>query len=328
MKLLASAILLVGMLGAQSPTPLGIALEEYPYPYPVRFLPLTIEGQTLRMAYMDVAPDTEPARGVIVLMHGKNFGGYYWDDTIKALSAAGYRVIVPDQIGWGKSSKPDIRYSFHLLAANTAHLLDSLKVDKVAVMGHSTGGVLAARFALMYGTRATHLILECPLGLEDYRINIPRQSDETLYRAELANIDPARIRAVFERYFVAPKPEVIDPLAAVLIRVTQSGEYPRWAKASALAYQMIYEQPVLYEFSRLQPNTLLIVGEKDRTVPLRNYASEADREKMGDFVKLGQQAVKQMPRGRLEVMTNTGHIPHIERAEQFRKLVLAFLAAN
>jgi pimeloyl-ACP methyl ester carboxylesterase len=328
MKLLASAILLVGILGAQAPSPLGIALEEFPYPYPVQFLPVTIEGQTLRMAYMDVPPASEPARGAIVLMHGKNFGGYYWGDTIKALSAAGYRVIVPDQIGWGKSSKPDIRYSFHFLAENTARLLDSIKVDKVAVMGHSTGGMLATRFALMHGARVTHLILECPLGLEDYRINIPPQSDETLFRAELENTDPAKIRAVYERYFVTPKQEIFGPLAEVQIRVTQSGEYPRWAKASALAYQMIYQQPVCYEFSRLKPSTLLIVGDKDHSVPMRNYASESDREKMGNFVKLGQQAVKQMPRGRLEVMANTGHIPHIERAEQFRSVVLAFLAAK
>src|SRR4051812_34204751 len=149
MKLLSSAILLTGLLAAQAPPPLGIALESYPYPYPVHFLPLEIEGQTLRMAYMDIAPATQPARGVVVLMHGKNFGGYYWGYTARALSAAEYRVIVPDQIGGGKSPKPDIRYSFHLLAANTAKLLDSLGSPKVAVIGHSTGGMLATRFALM-----------------------------------------------------------------------------------------------------------------------------------------------------------------------------------
>ena len=56
---------------------LGIALDEYPYPWPVHFLPLTIERQDVRMAYMDVAP-SGPANGrAVVLMHGKNFGGYY-----------------------------------------------------------------------------------------------------------------------------------------------------------------------------------------------------------------------------------------------------------
>src|SRR5271168_1777889 len=151
---------------------LGIALEGYPYPWPVHFLPLTIEGQDVRMAYMDVPPAvtshaashaTSQATAdapCIVLLHGKNFGGYYWADTARALSAAGYRVVIPDQIGWGKSSKPEIRYSFQFLAANTARLLDSLGVAKAAVLGHSTGGMLAVRFALMYPERVSRLILE------------------------------------------------------------------------------------------------------------------------------------------------------------------------
>ena len=99
------------------------------------------------MAYMDMAPTAAPNGRAVLLMHGKNFGGYYWRDVAQALAAAGYRVIVPDQIGWGKSSKPDIRYSFQLLAANTAHLLDMLGIEKAAVVGHSTGGMLAVRFA-------------------------------------------------------------------------------------------------------------------------------------------------------------------------------------
>src|ERR1700675_214724 len=194
--------------GSSELTALGIALEEYPYPWSVHFLPLSIEGQDLRMAYMDVPP-SGPANGrSVVLMHGKNFGGYYWRDVAQSLADAGYRVIVPDQIGWGKSSKPDIRYSFQLLAANTAHLLDALEIQKAAVVGHSTGGVLAVRFARMYPERVTHLVLEDPIGLEDYRVNIPPQPDETLYRAELANTDAAKIRAFYARYFANPQPAI------------------------------------------------------------------------------------------------------------------------
>ncbi len=91
-------------------------------------------------------------------------------------------------------------------------------------------------------------------------------------RAELANTDAAKIRTFYSHYFAHPQPEIYEPLAEVQIRVTLSGEYPRWAKASALAYQMIYQQPVRYEYRLLQPPTLLIVGEKDHTVPLAGYA--------------------------------------------------------
>ena len=88
---------------------IGIGLEGYEYPYKVEFLPLTIEGQDLRMAYMDVPPDKEPNGKTVVLLHGKNFFGSYWRNTIHFLTRNGFRVIVPDQIGFGKSSKPNMR---------------------------------------------------------------------------------------------------------------------------------------------------------------------------------------------------------------------------
>jgi pimeloyl-ACP methyl ester carboxylesterase len=308
--------------------PLGIALEAYPYPWPAHFLPLTIEGQDLRMAYMDVPPSGVANGRAIALMHGKNFGGYYWRDVAQALAAAGYRVIVPDQVGWGKSSKPDIRYSFQLLAANTAHLLDTLGLQKVAVVGHSTGRMVAVRSALMYPERVTQLVLEDPIGLEDYRVNIPPQTDETLYRAELANTDAAKIRAFYARYFANPQPEIYEPLAEVQIRVTLSGEYPRWAKASALAYQMIYLQPVRYEYRLLQPPTLLIVGGKDHTVPLASYARAEARRKMGDFVELGRAAAQEIPHGTLIVVADCGHIPHIEKPREFLQGLMSFLRGS
>jgi len=307
------------------PPALGIALEEYPYPWPVHFLPLTIAGEDVRMAYMDVPPSSTPNSETIVLLHGKNFGGYYWAATAQALAAAGYRVVIPDQIGWGKSSKPDIRYSFNLLAANTAHLLDSLGIQKAAVLGHSTGGMLAVRFALLYPARVTRLILEDPIGLEDYRVNIPPQSDETLYQAELANTDPAKIRAFYARYFATPHPEISDPLAEIQIRVTRSGEFPRWARASALAYQMIFQQPVRHEYHLLAPPTLLIVGDHDHTVPLAAYATPEARSKMGNFLELAKAAAADIPHAGYTVIADAGHIPHLEKPAEFMKALKEFL---
>ncbi len=195
----------------------------------------------------------------------------------------------------------------------------------MTLVGHSTGGMLAVRFALTYPARVTRLVLEDPIGLEDYRINIPPQTDEALYRAELANTDPAKIREFYARYFASPRPEIYEPLAEVQTRVTLSGEYPRWAKASALAYQMIYQQPVRYEYRLLEPPTLLIVGEKDHTVPLGAYASAEARAKMGDFVELGRAAAKAIPHGTLVVVPNCGHIPHIEKPQAFQRALMGFI---
>ena len=128
---------------------LGICLEEYEYPYPVHFFSVTNDVQPLRMAYMDIAPTTAANGKTVVLFHGKALGGYYFHNIIEKLTGSGYRVVAPDQIGWGKSPKPDIHYSFQLLAANTAALLDHLGVAKVAALGHSTGGMTASRRAVV-----------------------------------------------------------------------------------------------------------------------------------------------------------------------------------
>ncbi|HEX3743856.1 MAG TPA: alpha/beta hydrolase [Bryobacteraceae bacterium] len=306
-------------------TPLGIALESYPYPYPVHFLQFEMQGQVVRMGYMDI-PASSGANGeTIVLLHGKNFGGYYWADTIRSFSAAGYRVVVPDQVGWGKSSKPDLRYSFQDLAANTAKLLDSIKIPSVVLLGHSTGGMLAVRFARTYPQRVSKLILEDPIGLEDYRIAVPPQTDETLFQAELKNTDPQKIRAFYARYFAHPNPEVYGPLADVQIRLTESGEYPRWAKASALAYQMIYQQPVLYEYSLLKPPTLLLMGEEDHTAPLSAYALPERKSLLGHPTESAKKLIQEVPDGKLVIIPESGHIPHLEQPQAFRDAVFAFL---
>src|SRR5208282_2372114 len=198
------------------------------------------------------------------------------------------------------------------LSANTLRLLDSLGIRRAAVVGHSTGGMLAVRFALMYPERVAQLVLEDPIGMEDYRVNIPPQTDETLYQAELANIDPAKIRAFYARYFAHPLPEIYEPLADVQIRLARSGEYARWARASALAYQMTYQQPVRYEYGLLPPPTLVVVGDQDHTVPLGGYAAPEARARMGNFVDLGRAAARDIPHGRLVVIAAAGHIPHIE----------------
>lgn len=313
---------------AQAPSaytqPLGISLDSYPYPYPVEFLPLTIEGENVRMAYMDVPPSSAGNGRTIVLMHGKNFYGSYWENTIKALTAAGYRVIVPDQIGFGKSAKPDIHYSFDLLAANTANLLDSLQIEKVAVLGHSMGGMLAVRFARNYPERTTHLVLENAIGLEDYRFKVPPQTTERLVEAQLKQTAEA-YRDFIKGYFVTWKPELYERFVEVRSRISLSGEFPRWAKADALTYQMIYQQPVRHEFSLIGTPTLLVIGQEDRTALGRNFITPEVRKTIGQYPQLGKAAAKDIPNSKLVELENVGHIPHLEAPEAFYQALLDFL---
>jgi pimeloyl-ACP methyl ester carboxylesterase len=235
-----------GIPGPTYSEPLGIALEGWPYPYPLNFIPLKIHGQKLRMAFMDVAPTGAPNGRTVVLMHGKNFDSSYWRGTIVSLTMAGFRVIVPDQIGFNKSSKPDIDYSFDLLAANTAHLLDMLNVGKVDLIGHSTGGMLAVHFARTYADRISRLVLEDPIGLEDYRLFIPPQTTEALLEAERSQT-VEQYRAFIKRYFPVLPPMQYEAFVEWRARLGLSAEFDRYATTVASTYQMIYRQPVRYE---------------------------------------------------------------------------------
>jgi len=163
--------------------PYGIDLEGFAYPYPVSLMPLVNDGEPLRMAYMDVAP-AKPNGQTVVLLHGRNFPSSYWAPVIRTLGNAGYRVVVPDQIGFGKSSKPAGELHFDTLARNTVALLDHLHIAKADIVAHSLGGMLAVRIARAYPDRVSRLVLTAPIGLEDYRQYVPPVPTEKILESE------------------------------------------------------------------------------------------------------------------------------------------------
>jgi pimeloyl-ACP methyl ester carboxylesterase len=316
------ALLYSARLFAQADT-LSITLENVKYPYAVSFLPIKIEGQDIRMAYMDVKPNNSNGR-TVMLLHGKNFGGYYWGNVIKALSEKGFRVIVPDQIGFGKSSKPFIHYSFHQLAVFNKKLLDTLGVIKATVLGHSMGGMLATRFTLMYSATVDKLILEDPIGLEDYRTFVPYHSAEQDYVAELKTSYESIKKYYQTSYFTQWKPEY-DYLVKIGAGVSKSADFPRYAKVAALTFEMIYEQPVCYEFGQLKVPVILFTGKQDRTIVGKALLNEEEKARHGQYQLLGPATAKKIPDCKLIAFDNCGHIPHIEIPDLFLKSLLSNL---
>lgn len=322
-RLFLLTILSISICGAYAQDSLSITLENVKYPYPVKFLPLKIEGQDVRMAYMDVPPGKAANGRSVILFHGKNFGGYYWTNVIQALTAKGYRIIVPDQIGFGKSSKPFIHYSFHQFAQNNRKLLDTLGINKVTVLGHSMGGMLATRFTLMYPDRVEKLLLEDPIGLEDYHTFVPYLTADQQYQMELKATYQS-VKKYYQSYFTKWKPGY-EYLVNIGSAVSGSADFARYAKVSALTYEMIYEQPVCYEFNLIKVPTVLFIGKQDRTIVGKALLKPEEQAKHGQYQILGPETAHKIPGCKLIQFDNCGHIPHWEVPEEFLKALIANL---
>ncbi|WP_375435801.1 alpha/beta fold hydrolase [uncultured Hymenobacter sp.] len=308
-----------------APPSLSATLDGYEYPFPVRTLPLTLEGQRIRMAYMDVPASAKANGRTVVLLHGKNFFGAYWRETIQALAAAGFRVVVPDQVGFGKSDKPDIHYSFHQLAHNTKHLLDTLGIQKATIVGHSMGGMLATRFALLYPAATEKLVLENPIGLEDYRVGVPFQTVDEAEATERKSTEES-IRKYHATYYPKGYPKTHDEWLLPLAAQTRHPDFPKVARANALTFDMIYQQPVSYEFGAIATPTLLIIGQDDRTVVGKGLIKNPKvLAGMGQYPALGQRTAAQIKGAKLVPLPGVGHIPHLEATPQFLAALLAFV---
>ena len=304
-----------------------ILLSYYPYPYPVSYLVLNSQHQQLRMAYMDVKP-TNPNGKTVVLLHGKNFNGAYWKTTIAALTQDGYRVVVPDQIGFGKSAKPvGYQFSFQQLALNTKILLDQLGIKKVYVLGHSMGGMIATRFTLMYPQSVSKLILEDPLGLEDWKRVAPYAAIDSSYQKEMKMGFAAAKKYQQENYYHGTwKPEY-DEWAKLQVAWVGDPEYPTVATDNALTSDMIFTQPVVYELNLIKVPTLLLIGSLDRTAINKDLVKDpAIKAQMGQYPLLAKQAQQKITGSQLVILDGVGHLPHVEAFDRFIGPLKKFLA--
>ena len=302
--------------------PLDLRLSNWPYPYATQEFKTSLQGQPATMVYMDV-PALGKQKGVVLLFHGKNFSSDYWAPTIAGLTQAGYRVVAPDQIGFGKSSKPDVAYHFDELAANTKALLRSLNVKQVSVIANSMGGMVGVRFARLYPNMVQKLVLENPLGLEDYSKDIPPQQNDNLLKLEMAQTEVS-YRRFLQTYFPTWQPSY-EKFVEVYVRIQKGSDYPAYAKTSVLTYQMIAEKPVVNDLPQLRMPVLLVIGQKDRTVFGRRFAPPEAVKLLGNFPELGKKAQAAIPNAKLVPIDNVGHVPHVEVPDLFVKTVVEFL---
>jgi pimeloyl-ACP methyl ester carboxylesterase len=301
----------------------GPELQGFNYPAPVLHFRFTSQGAPLDMAYMDVKPD-KPNGLTAVLLHGKNFCAATWQGTIEVLSRAGYRVIAPDQIGFCKSTKPaHYQYSFQQLAANTHALLASIGIDRATVVGHSTGGMLAIRYGLMYPGDVEQLVLVDPIGLEDWKAKgVPWQSVDAWYQQELKTTADSIRNYERATYYAGTWEPRYEPWVQMLAGMYRGPGRDIVAWNSGLLYDMIYTQPVFYELGALQMPVLLMIGDKDTTAIGKNLAPPAIRATLGNYPVLGKVAAAVIPHAHLVEFPDLGHAPQIQAPDEFHKALL------
>jgi pimeloyl-ACP methyl ester carboxylesterase len=302
--------------------------SNFTYPWPVNLYHFTTQhDQTLEMAFMDVAPTGPSNNKIAVLLHGKNFCGPTWNATAIVLAEAGYRVILPDQVGFCKSSKP-VNYQFSLqqLAYNTMSLLRALEIQNITLIGHSMGGMLSTRLSLMYPANITDLVLVNPIGLEDWKaLGVPWQDLDTTWATEQAS-NYTTIRAYEEStYYVNSWNTSYDVWVNMLNNIYHGTQAKEFTWDQALITDAVLTQPVVYEFPLLKPKTLLMIGDKDTTAIGKAWSPPAVQAKLGHYNVLGKQVAAMINGSALIEFADLGHAPQIEEPDAFHAALMGWL---
>lgn len=252
----------------------------------------------------------------LVLLHGTGESALDWSWVIPKL-AEKYHVYAPDFPGTGESAKPIRDYSLDFLAQFVADFLQALNLERVALAGNSLGGLVSICFSLSYPEKVMALILVDSSGLGEAvnpflsSLTIPVFGDVAIQGAKTPVGAMVRSRSRSALLFNNPA-KVPAEWYAEQERLAQTPGFLE-ANLSTLRAQLhpIGQCKIMLEqLEYLEMPSLVIWGTNDLIVP----KSQAEA------------AVKRLPQGKLALIPNCGHIPHLECPEQFSAAVIEFLS--
>jgi pimeloyl-ACP methyl ester carboxylesterase len=175
----------------------------------------------------------------------------------------------------------------------------------------------------MYPQSIEKLVFENPIGLEDYKTFVPYQPLDSQYANELkANYES--LKKYQQGYFPQWKPEY-EQYVSAQYEALQIPDFKTATWASALTYEMIYEQPVVYEFKNISAPTLIIIGQSDRTIVGKNLLAKDVAARHGQYPQLGKALQRQIRNSKLVELEGVGHIPHIQSPAGFNEALIRFL---
>lgn len=241
---------------------------------------------------------------VVVLLHGLGADGSSWASNIAPLSAK-YRVIVPDQIGFGKSDKPFINYRVATLVDFLNGLLKELKIERATLVGNSLGGFTAAAFALAYPEKVDKLVLVDAAGYA-----VPKGTDpQTLSALNPSTREGLRqlMSIVFYDKKMFANDAVIDSLFA---KKMQTGDGYTIQKFTESIFRG--EDVLDGKLDKIKQPTLLVWGREDGLTPLA----------------MGERFKQDIKGSQLLIIDKCGHVPQVEKAAEFNAALLKFLGGE
>lgn len=262
-----------------------------------------------KLAYDEAAPaNPRDAKGAILLLTGLGSKRLGWEHQMADFGRE-YRTIAIDHRDTGDSDEATSPYTIADLADDAARLLDKLGIARAHVVGISLGGFVALQVAVRHPDRVEKLVLVATSAGGATHTQPAPEIAMLLAPAPGMEIGERAIRnysTIMAAEYVAAHPEELQRIAEVArYRPMSPAGYMRQLQA-ALAHD------VTSELERISAPTLVIHGSVDPLVPPPNGAHLAQR----------------ISGARHLVYENVGHIPIIERADQFNRDVLAFLASR
>jgi pimeloyl-ACP methyl ester carboxylesterase len=249
----------------------------------------------------------------VILLHGVGCSVEFWERNIAAL-AREHRVFAVDIVGFGRTDKPEVVYTFELMADFVIDFMETMGIDKASLVGNSMGGAISLTVAAKTPKRVEKIILVDPVGLGRGQSPVMRlmalpvignvltkpSRKGVLRQMQLCLYDPSQARDDF-----------IDRLTAIGVLPGNQRSFLSLLRVTSNILGV--KKGIVADFSarlkKIKAPILMIWGRQDQILPLAD----------------GEAAVQKMANGRLHVMDRAGHLPQIDKPEEFNATVLDFL---
>ena len=249
----------------------------------------------------------------IILLHGVGCHVEFWERNIAAL-AREHRVFAVDIVGFGRTDKPEVVYTFQLMADFVLDFMKTMGIDKASLVGNSMGGGISMTVATQAPERVEKIVLVDPVGLGRGVSPVMRLMTIPMIGEVLTK--PGRQGVVRQMQLCLYDPsqasdDFIDRAAAIGTIPGNQRSFLSLLRETANIIGV--KKGIVADFSarikRIKSPILVIWGRQDRILPIAD----------------GEAAVQKMANGRLHVMDRAGHLPQIDKPEEFNATVLDFL---